>query len=282
MAVAAPITFAQTGTPPDARPAATVSKPYVPTLTFDVASIRQSTDADSYMVSSFFAPHTSSFRATNLDDMNLVSLAYGVRWDQISGMPDSAAMFNIEAKSDSVADARLAALSKKQQDIEHQHMLQTMLADRFKLKVHWETREGFAYDLVLSKNGSKMQETKGEPPSAEEKKAWDNYPIPPLYQRGDSRVGFDLVGHGSSMSDLTAMLAGQLGHPVLDKTALTGKYDFILRYHGTLLADRKADDLDPVPALDTAIQDQLGLKLKLTKAPEKILVIDHIEKPSEN
>lgn len=214
--------------------------------------------------------------------MNLLSVAYGIRWDQISGVPDSRAMFNIQAKSDTVADERLAKLNKDQERLERQHMLQVLLADRFKLKVHWETREGPAYDLVLSKNGLKMQESKGEPPSAEEMKAWDGHPIPPLYQRGDSRVAFDYVAHGCSMSDISGMLAGQFGHPVVDKTGLTGKYDFILRYHGTLLSDRKADDLDPVQTLDTAIQDQLGLKLKPTKAPEEILVVDHIEKPSEN
>jgi uncharacterized protein (TIGR03435 family) len=191
-------------------------------------------------------------------------------------------MFNIQAKSGSAADERLAKLSKHQQELEQQHMLQAMLADRFKLKTHWETREGPAYDLVLSKNGSKMQEAKDESPSPDEIKARGGKYMPPLYQQGDSRVGFDLVAHGCSMSDLTSTLAMQFGHPVSDKTGLTGKYDFTLRYHGTLLSDRKADDLDPVQTLDTAIQDQLGLKLKPTKAPEKILVIDHIEKPSEN
>lgn len=254
----------------------------MPTLTFDVASVRESLVADSYDVFGGFAPHSSSLRVTNFDAWNLISMAYAVRRDQISGMPDWRAMFNIQAKSDSAADERLASLSKDQQELEHQHMMQVLLADRFKLKVHWETREGLAHDLVLSKNGSKMQEAKSEPPSADELKAWGNHPIPALYQRGDSNVGFDFVAHGASMSNITGMLAGQFGHPVVDKTGLTGKYDFTLRYHGTRLSDRKADDMDPIQPLDVAIQDQLGLKLKPTKAPEKFLVIDHIEKPSEN
>jgi len=279
MVVAAPFAFAQTGD----RAPATASKAYVPTLTFDVASIRESPPPDGYMIVGYtFSPHSSSFRATNLDILNLLTVAYGIRRDQISGVPDSRVMFNIQAKSDSAANERLAGLSKAQEKLEQRHMLQALLADRFKLKTHWETREGLAYDLLVSKNGPKMQEARGEPPSAEEKKAWGDHTIPPLYQRGDSRVGFDYVAHGCSMSDITDMLAMQFGHPVLDKTGLTDKYDFILRYHGTRLADRKADDLDPVPTLDTAIQDQLGLKLKPTKAPEKFLVIDYIEKPSKN
>lgn len=280
MAVAASITFAQAGAVPET--AATAAKAYVPTLTFDVASIHESPAADSYDVGGGFAPHSSSFRVTNLNTMNLVAMAYGVRWDQISGMPDARAMFNIQAKSDSAADEHLAKLSKDQEKLEQQHMLQMLLADRFKLKVHWETREGPAYDLLVSKNGPKLSVAKGEPPSAEEIKAWGDKPVPPLYQRGDSRIGFDFVAHECSMEDIVQMLAGQFGHPVFDKTGLTGKYDFILRYHGTQVSDRSADDMDPVPTLDIAIQDQLGLKLKPTKGTVPILVIDHIEKPSDN
>jgi uncharacterized protein (TIGR03435 family) len=282
IALATPITFAQAGTIPDVAPAAMASKAYVPTLTFDVASIRESPDADSYMVGGGFAHHSSSFSVTNFDMMNLLITAYGIRRDQISGLPNWSAMFNIQAKSGSAADERLAGLSKAQEKLEQQHMMQVLLADRFKLKTHWETREGLAYDLVLSKDGPKMEAAKGEPSSAEERKTLGDHPIPPLYQRGDSRVGFDYVAHGCSMDDIVQMLAMQFGHPVLDKTGLTGKYDFILRYHGTRLSDRKADDMDPVPTLDTAIQDQLGLKLKSTKGPVQTLVIDHIEKPSAN
>ncbi|HEV2711071.1 MAG TPA: TIGR03435 family protein [Edaphobacter sp.] len=282
MALATPITFAQAGAVPDVAPAATASKAYVPTLTFDVASIRESPAADSYMVGGFFLAHSSSLHVTNFDMMNLLSTAYGIRWDQISGLPNWREMFNIQAKSGSAADERLAALSKAQETLEQQHMMQVLLADRFKLKAHWETRESLAYDLVLSKDGPKMAAAKGELPSAEERKAWSDHPIPPLYQRGDSRVGFDYVAHGCSMDDIVQMLAMQFGHPVLDKTGLTGKYDFILRYHDTQLSDRKADDMDPIPTLDIAIQDQLGLKLKSTKGPVQTLVIDHIEKPSAN
>jgi hypothetical protein len=94
MAFAVPVAFAQAGAGPDAARAATASEAYVPTLTFDVASIRQSAVADSYMVSGSFSPHSSSFRVTSFNAMNLLAMAYRVRWDQISGMPDWGAMFN--------------------------------------------------------------------------------------------------------------------------------------------------------------------------------------------
>jgi uncharacterized protein (TIGR03435 family) len=251
-------------------------------MTFEVASIRQRPPADSYIVSASFSPHSSSFRATNLNVANLLAFAYDVRWDQIQGLPDWPTMFNLQAKSDNAVDQRLAQLTKDQEKMEQQHMLQTLLADRFKLKIRWETRQGPTYDLVVARKGPKMQLAKGDPPSAEELKVWGDRPIPPLYQRGDSGVGFDFVAHGCSMSDLAETLAGQFGRPVVDRTGLKGKYDFTLHYQDARLTDRSADDQNPTPPLDMAIQDQLGLKLEPAKGPIQFLVIDHIEKPSEN
>lgn len=282
MILAAPIMSAQAVAVKDTTQVAPANEAYVPTLTFDVASIRQSPDANSYTVMGNFSPHSSSLRIVNFDAMNLLSMAYGIRWDQIVGMPSWHAMFNIQAKSDDTADERLAKLNKDQEKLEQQHMLQALLADRFKLKTHWETREVPTYNLVVLKSGPKLPVSKGEPPSPEQIKKWGGRPIPPLYQQGDSEVGFDFIANGCSMNDITDMLSVQFGHPVADKTGLSGKYDFILRYHGTQLSDRDADDMDPLPTLDVAIRDQLGLKLEPAKGAVQILVIDHIEKPSEN
>lgn len=279
MVAAAPVVFGQgasTASSADAKDG------YVPTLTFDVASIRQSPEADSYMVGGYFTPRTSNFRVTNWSYLNLVLAAYGLEGYQVDGLPRSRAMFNVEAKSDSAADEKMAKLSKEQEILEQQHMLQVLLADRFKLKTHWETREGLTYNLVLAKSGSKMHPSTGEPLSAEEAKHWGDRPVPAIYQKGDSRVSFDLVAHDCPMGELTEMLEGQFGRPVADKTGLAGKYNFTVRYHGSWLRDRRADDLDPVPTLDTAIQEQLGLKVEPTKGPVQVLVIDHIEAPSAN
>jgi uncharacterized protein (TIGR03435 family) len=282
LAIAAPIAFAQSGAGHESARPATATEAYVPTMTFDVASVRQSPEADSYRVGGSFARGSSTFRATNFDVMNLLGFAYGVRWDQVDGRPDWRAMFNVEAKGDDAADEKLAKLSSEQALLERRHMLQVLLADRFKLKVHWETREGPTYNLVVVKNGPKLHEAKDEPPSPEEAKKFGDRPIPHIYQQGDSRVGFDFIAHDCSISDLVPMLAGQFGHPVTDKTGLTGKYSFKLRYHGIRLSDRSADELDTVPTLDMAIQDKLGLKLEPTRGPVQFLVVDHIEKPSEN
>jgi uncharacterized protein (TIGR03435 family) len=69
---------------------------------------------------------------------------------------------------------------------------------------------------------------------------------------------------------------------VTDKTGLTGKYDFVLKYKGRWDRDRSADDLDPIPPMDRALPEQLGLKIEPAKGPVKVLVIDQVEKPSEN
>jgi uncharacterized protein (TIGR03435 family) len=255
---------------------------YLPTLTFDVASIRESSVGSSFMVGGGFSSGSSSLKVTNFDVENLLSMAYGIRRDQMTGLPGWRSMFNIEAKADASADELLQKLNKKQVELERQHMMQKLLAERFQLRAHWETRTGLAYNLVVAKGGTKLQPAKNEPPTPEELKFTAGRSMPRLYQRGDSRTGFDFVAHGCSMDDLVGTLAGQFGHPVADKTGIPGTYDFILRYHGTLLSDRNADDLDPIPTLDVAIQQQLGLKLETIKAPVQILVIDHIEKPSPN
>jgi hypothetical protein len=81
-----------------------------------------------------------------------------------------------------------------------------------------------------------------------------------------------------------AVLGGYwlVGRPVIDETGLTGNYDFVLKYKGRWDRDRPADDLDPMPPLDRALKEELGLKVEATKGPVKLLVIDHVEKPSVN
>lgn len=164
--------------------------------------------------------------------------------------------------------------------MEQEHMMQLLLADRFKLKAHWDQVDGYSYALVVAKPG-RTQESNRAPPTEAEIKRFGDHPVPQLYQRNDGQ-GYDWVGRGATMKDLAATLSFQMGAPVTDETGLPGKYDFVLKYRGATDRDRAADDLDPMPPLDRAIQDQLGLKLERKKDSVPRLVIDHIEKPSEN
>jgi uncharacterized protein (TIGR03435 family) len=259
--------------------------PYVPTMTFDVASVRESqVDAQKgFTVGGGFTPHTTMLRGSNLDIGNLLVMAYDLQHYQLDGVPQQfrGVYFNVSAKADSDADARLATLSNEQQRLEQQHMLQVLLADRFKLRVHWETKERDVYNLMVAKGGPKLGAENSKPPTADELKWLGDHLVPPLYQRNDGK-GYDFFGHGCRMEQLVPILAGQFGRPVIDKTGLTGKYDFVLKYSGRWDSDRAADDMDPLLPMDQAIQQELGLKVEAAKGPVQVLVIDHLEKPSEN
>jgi uncharacterized protein (TIGR03435 family) len=263
----------QAGTATSPTLPAPVNAPYVATMTFDVASVRENKNLDmsaGYMMGAQFVSHTTTYRATNWPIENLISNAYDVDRYQIVGAPDWPwpTCFMIEAKGDSEADAKLAALTGEQQRAEQQHMLQALLGDRFKLKAHWETRKGDIYNLVVAKGGPKLGAQGSMPLSADEQKC--------------DGQGCDYIAHGFSISGLAGVLTSQFGRPVIDKTGLTGKYDFVLKYKGRWDRDRPADDLDPTPPMDRALQEELGLKVEAAKGPVKVLVIDHIEKPSDN
>jgi uncharacterized protein (TIGR03435 family) len=225
----------------------------------------------------------SRIRLVNWDLENLLSIAYGVERQRISGLPPWPArtLFTILAKGDDAADAKLASLSQEQQRMEQEHMMQVLLTDRFKLKVHWDQGKGDSYALVVAKPG-RIQESKGGPPTEDEIKRFGTHPVPALYQRPDERGYYYWVGHGATMKDLAPVLSLEMGGPVVDETGLPGKYDFVLKYGVATDRDRAADDLDPRPPLDQAIQDELGLKLERKKGSVPWLVIDHIEKPSAN
>jgi uncharacterized protein (TIGR03435 family) len=256
---------------------------YVPTMTFDVTSVREiKPDVQGRFFIGFSPQNSRNVQLTNNLLLNLVMWAYDVKHYQIEGIPREfgGTMFNVEAKTDSATDERLAKLTKEQVRLEQAHMRQALLAERFKLKVHWETRNGETYDLFVAKAG-RLKST-GESPSAEEMKKFGDRPIPRLYQQGSSMRGFEYAAHGATIADIVQMLSGQFGRPVADKTGLTGKYDFNLKYYQVLESQRKDDETNPWLPLETAIQDQLGLKLKPSHGPVQRLIIDHIEKPSEN
>jgi uncharacterized protein (TIGR03435 family) len=257
---------------------------YVPTFTFDVASIRENKPSDSFTLRIQNLPHASSFKVTSFTAMDLIAIAFGLHYFQISGEPGWAhtARFDVQAKADSSIDQALTKLSNDQARREKQHMLQMLLADRFNLKVHEETKEGQAFALTVMKSGPKFHETKPDTPDPTEAKDHPAQKVPSLYQKSDGTRGFEFSAHGATMKSLADLLEGQFQTPVSDETGLTSKYDFTLQYNGATPDDDSTDDDTVWPPLLTAIQDQLGLKLKATKAPVKVLVIDHIDKSSEN
>ena len=261
---------------------------YVPSMTFDVASIREGKSSpQGWSISFVDPPHSSLLKLTNNDVPNLLEVAYGVNPAQLVGLPDwtqgfYAPHFNVDAKSDDSVNAQLAKLTDEQARLEKQHMFQALLAERFQLKVHWETKEGSIYELVIAKNGPKLRPGGSMPPSSEELHNWGDRKIPPISQHGSSVTGFEFIGHQCSLDSLAKMLSGSIrGTPVVNRTGLAGTYDFVLKYYGSTLDDASDDPSMPRPLME-ALPDQLGLKVQPAKGPQQFLVIDHMERPSEN
>jgi len=152
---------------------------------------------------------------------------------------------------------------------ELRQMFQTFLEERFKLRVHRETRELAAYDLVVAKSGPKLTPA---PPRADKvsigfggSSSWVQ-----LVGNGDLR----LVGKGASMQELAVVLSSRMRAPVQDRTGLPGLFDYNVAFSSGV-------DASTEPVLPTAIRG-LGLNLAKSKGRFEVLVIDHVEKPSGN
>ena len=166
--------------------------------------------------------------------------------------------------------------------------MQTILEDRFKLKIHRETRQGPVYELVLGKGSPKLKplpEGSCVPPVM-------GGPLPPLAP--DQKRCRNMVNprgsvdmEGGTLSMFTGMLAMALDRPVIDKTGLTGYFEIRLAFAPDDPATADPGAPAPIktpdaPTIFQAIQKQLGLRLVPAKGPVDVLVIDHIERPSEN
>ena len=260
--------------PPSVDPIA-----YAPTLTFDVASIREiqpAGDNPSWAIGLISPLHSCQFQAKAHAVKVLIQLAYGFAPFEISDGPDwiETRLYNFDQKCDHSVDEQFARFTDDQAKLEKEHMLQALLADRFHLKAHWESKRANVYALELAnpKSGSKLQPAKVETVDPSIPNA-----TPPETRGPDIQSRMDPHGHVMTVRYLTTKgIAGLLGSmlqgTVEDKTGLPGRYDFTLQYTYP----------ESYPPLTTAIQEQLGLKLERTLGSVDIFVIDHIERPSEN
>jgi len=251
---------------------------YTPTLTFDVATIRPAQPPDANFHASVSSPpHSSRFEVTNLPIKVLLQIAYGFD-APIIGAPDWVAntFYTIQARSDEAADARLAGLTANEVRLEKRNALRVLLAERFGLKTHLETRNSSIYNLVVDKGGVKMQAVPPPPPPAD-----GEAPPPPLptdVQAHGSQHGLEFVATNSSMRAIAGVLSAMVEVPVVDQTGLTGTYNYTLQFG----RDWSDHDPDSWPSIFTAVQEQLGLKLEAVHESVPNLVIDNITKPTEN
>jgi uncharacterized protein (TIGR03435 family) len=235
--------------------------------TFDVASVRPnnfSADGRSHIYSS---SSSGNFRAINVPIKALLLQAYALPETQILGVPGKvgASMFDIDAKVIPEFDAQLKLLNEEERRARKRLLLQALLADRFHLVCHKETRLLPVYALVTTQSGVKLVPSKS-----------NGLLINGSYGK--------LSAQGLTSEGLARELAKIVGRPVLDETKADGRFDITLLWtpdEGSTRANAAAS-ADPPPSIYTAVQEQLGLKLEPRKGPVEVLVIDHLELPTEN
>lgn len=267
---------------------------------FEVASIKLAPPAGATRTLMTGGPGSISpgqFRCLSMSLRPLLLSAYSLMPYQLDGP----AKLLDGAKYDIVAKIPPGATTE---DIDV--MLQGLLAERFGLAVHWETREHSAYELVIAKGGLRMKEA--APPSADGRPA-DNLPFPrkdgwlvlpagkpsmvSTTRNGITRLSARML----TAADLARRMERRIDRPIIDKTGLTGAYDFNLVYADDSLAAASPAAIEPsssqlpmqgevgapTPTLVGAFEDQLGLKLNPAKGPIQVLVVDHLNKvPTEN
>lgn len=217
---------------------------------FEVASVKLNHSGNSSS-----GEHTGPGRLTITNDTlkDLLRVAYDVKDFQIEGGPrwldsDRYDIVATTGRSEAITNQQLRPL------------LQALLADRFHLKTHRETRDMIVYSLVVAKNGPKLTAHTGG-------------------GGGDSHTTNastgNITGTNATMATLANSLSQVTGRPVSDKTAIEGRFDYRIVW--------VPDQTDSSgPSIFTAVQEQLGLRLDSTKGPVEMLVIDSAEKASEN
>jgi uncharacterized protein (TIGR03435 family) len=233
---------------------------------FDVGTVKPS---DPNQPGKLFTVRGRHVMTINTNANDLITFAYGLHAKQIVDGPEwlGAAKFDIDGVPDVEGQPSSAQLKM---------IIQSVLADRFKLTFHHEQRELAVYALTVSKGGPKMTVTADKPSDHRN-----------FLFRG---LG-DLTVTNNAMKDFCDGMQGAvMDKPVVDQTGLTDRYDFHLKWTPDMgqFAQMGArvppptDDPNAPPSLYTALQEELGLKLEATKAKADVIVIDHIEMPSAN
>jgi uncharacterized protein (TIGR03435 family) len=208
----------------------------------------------------------------------LMTSAYRVRDFQILGGPNwiTSDRWDIDARAAEGTVTRQGAPDPSVPDT-ISLMVQSLIEDRFQLKMHRETREQPIYELVIAKGGSKMKlsddQTPVQPPQRGDE--------PPPVRRNSLTMGRgNFLGEGIQFGIFVNALSQQLGRPIVDKTGLKGFFDLHLQWTPELAQQPESDSSGPT--IFTAIQEQLGLRLESSKGPVDVIVIDSVQKPSEN
>lgn len=244
---------------------------YVPHLAFDVASIRESGEGN--VISIDNVPKSSLFLGRRVSVRSLLMTAYDVKiWKQLENLPEWAESIRLDvmAKSDAATDEALAKLKEDDFDAEKRHMLQQLLAERFHLQIHTETRQATTYELAATRRSlERMTPVEGS----------GSKTISTCNVRFSAK-GREIDSAGCPLSIPLMYLRGELGAAVEDRTGLSGLYAFHLMWSGSSLRAQETEDR--YPRLQDAVREQMGLELKPVKGPVTFWVVDHVERPTQN
>jgi len=204
---------------------------------------------------------------------HILEYAFNLHDFQIAGRPSwlSSATWDIAIKVDQ-PPANWDTLSNDSRNAIHRQRMITALAQRFSLKCHFETRQLPVYNLILAKGGPKV--ALGPTPADAQKKG--------SFSSHDDGASVVMQSNGTALDLLATNLVRVLGRTVINKTGLTGIYDLTLTYAPNP-TDTAADSAAASgPTVFTALEEQLGLRLEPAKGPVPILIIDSVDRPSEN
>jgi uncharacterized protein (TIGR03435 family) len=250
------------------------------TQSFEVASIKQNRSGDSR--ASFGGQPGGRLVVVNNTLRNIVRNTWNLQNYQIVGGPD---WFDTD-RWDITAKAPDGTVTEPRQMLP---LMRTLLADRFKLVVHNETRQLPVYALILARPDGKLgpQLRKSDLDCAAIAAAVARgEPAPPRSQDRPfcgTRTGpGSVMTSGVALPDFARNLSNATGRFVVDKTGLTGVFDLELKFTPDPLGPTTADPATDVPSLFAAIQEQLGLKLEAQRSPVEVLVIDSARRPTEN
>jgi bla regulator protein BlaR1 len=279
-------------------------------MSFEVASVKQNkcglppecvtaSNVDLLPGDSSYIPTGGLFTETNWYLMPLIVFSYKLSANHYQLLTPQLPKWANTERFDIEARAAHSNPTKDQMRL----MMQSLLADRFKLVVHFETRQLSVFALVLDKPGKlgpTLRPHSDDPPCADalpenapptvfRATVAGGYPAVCGQRVGDGKPGHIHIGERNvSMEQIGTMLGplAQVGRPVLDQTGLDGKFDCIIEWvpqpNGTATSGSDVQTDPTGPTFQEALKDQLGLKLEPRTGPVEVLVIDHIEELSPN
>jgi uncharacterized protein (TIGR03435 family) len=262
--------------------------------TFEVATVKPSSRDLGRSFHVHIWRNDNTYRTENTTLRDLIRAAFNTSSNaQLVGGFDSLldSRWDINAKIGDDDYTHLKTLPRDEQVRALHLMLQALLADRFGLRFHIETRELPVFNLVIDKGGSKLQPSAPETSTASSAAANPHdspasAPVKPRNPGVSTSVNHDqgrMIATDATPFALTTMLGHQPeldGRAVIDKTRLTGKYDWTLEWHPLTMNSTDTDATGP--SLFSALKDQLGLRLEPSKGPVQIVVVDAASTPTPN